>query len=665
VALQQTTRELWAQQGPFEAYTIHGVPQQNIPEIYIKGAVWNAQADPPRYVAQSSAPEESGTGTWFPVDFNEEHVCWVEVRLQEPAGSEAYWQAFRIAGQDLGLDITQGDVETHLQDTTLHSYRESIASSHSSRASTPSVASVIRPRPSPYQPGSRDQEIAHSLAESLNINDPMSNTLTVEVPAGTINPITGHVDADDAALFRAIGPDQPDPPSLSGTERTTHIPFGWIRPQGGGMPEPRRYIYGGGGPPGRGPPIGGPPGGPFGPPGGGPPGGPFGPPGGGPPAPIPPAPAVGGGGRSDKLVGNTPLIFKGERSRAEEFITQWQLYEGVNITNDLMRNAYQRAMLFLTYIQGPIVNEWVKGVNAWLRGQIINQRWAPTDERLWIEVFDSFNRQFANVMEQEDAQAALAKGLQLDKGDLDKLITEFEQLVRHARYDVNQDLVLRIFTSALPNAMYEYILRTLPQPATYEQWRSAAIDQQRVYVHMRNRTDRFKTKKLPPVTTWRPFGNQWKNPQRDPNAMDTSPGRTRARVAEAEDFLPGGNRYEQRVGGSREGGYPRGPVQRDGQRKVLTCFFCGKPGHFARDCRQKRNNQGPSGPPRNAQAPMRARQIRQEESNIRVVDDRSVADDRTPQQRATDWLTSVADEHDDVKDIVMQELWGKEDFQNA
>jgi hypothetical protein len=664
VALQQTTRELWAQQGPFEHYTIHGVPQQNIPDIYIKGAVWNAQADPPRYVAQSSAPEESGTGTWFPVDFNEEHVCWVEVRLQEPAGSEAYWQAFRIAGQDLGLDITQGDVELHLQSTTLHSYRESVASSHSSRESTPSVPSIILPRPSPHQPGSRDQEIAHTLAESLTIHEPMSNTLTMEVPAGTINPVTGHVDADDAALFRAIGPDQPDPPSVSGTDRTTHVPFGWIRPQGGRMPEPRRYIYGGGGPPGGNPPRGGPPGGPFGPPGGpfGPPGG--GPPGGGPPAPIPPAPAV-MGGRSDKLVGNTPLIFKGERSRAEEFITQWQLYEGVNITNDLMRNAYQRAMLFLTYIQGPIVNEWVKGVNAWLRGQIIHQGWAPTDERLWAEVFDSFNRQFANVMEQEDAQAALAKGLQLEKGDLDKLITEFEQLVRHAGYDINQDLVLRIFTSALPNTMYEYILRNLPQPATYEQWRSAAIDQQKVYVHMRNRADRFKTKKLPPITTWRPFGNQWRNPTKDPNAMDTSPGRMRARVAEAEDFLPGGNRYEQRVGGSREGGYPRGPVQKDGQRKVLTCFFCGKPSHFARDCRQKRNNQGPSGPSRNYQAPTRTRQIKQEESNIRVVDDRSVADDRTPQQRATDWLTSVADEHDDVKDIVMQELWGKEDFQNA
>jgi hypothetical protein len=64
---------------------------------------------------------------------------------------------------------------------------------------------------------------------------------------------------------------------------------------------------------------------------------------------------------------------------------------------------------------------------------------------------------------------------------------------------------------------------------------------------------------------------------------------------------------------------------------------------------------------------VRTRQTNQNpEVTIRgVVDDRSIVDDRDPQQRATDWLSGVANEHDDVKDIVMQELMGREDFQNA
>jgi hypothetical protein len=264
-------------------------------------------------------------------------------------------------------------------------------------------------------------------------------------------------------------------------------------------------------------------------------------------------------------------------------------------------------------------------------------------------------------MEQENAQAKLAGGLKLERGDLNALITEFEQLVCHAGYDINQELVLCVFTSALPDAMYAHIMRG-PKPQNYEDWRHAAIEQQKLYTHMKNQADRFKTRPHPP-----PANKPWHyNAPRDSNAMDTSPGRTRARITKAEDFLAGGNRYEQQVGGNREGGYPRGPVQKDGQRKVLTCFFCRKLGHFARDCRQKqRNNQGPVGPSRNYQNPPRVQQIRQDEGAIRVVDDRSVADDRTPHQQATDWLSGVANENDKVKDIVMQELWGKEDFQNA
>jgi hypothetical protein len=50
----------------------------------------------------------------------------------------------------------------------------------------------------------------------------------------------------------------------------------------------------------------------------------------------------------------------------------------------------------------------------------------------------------------------------------------------------------------------------------------------------------------------------------------------------------------------------------------------------------------------------------QEEGTIRRTEE-----ERTPQQQANDWLSGVADENDNVKDIVMQELMGREDFQNA
>jgi hypothetical protein len=100
--------------------------------------------------------------------------------------------------------------------------------------------------------------------------------------------------------------------------------------------------------------------------------------------------------------------------------------------------------------------------------------------------------------------------------------------------------------------MYAHIMRGA-KPQNYEDWRHVAIEQQKLYTHMKNRADRFKTRPRPP-----PANKPWhyNAPRESNNAMDTSPGRTRARIAEAEDFLPGGNQYKQRVGGNREGGYP-------------------------------------------------------------------------------------------------------------
>jgi hypothetical protein len=227
---------------------------------------------------------------------------------------------------------------------------------------------------------------------------------------------------------------------------------------------------------------------------------------------MPPAPAPPGGHHGDKLVENPPIIFTGDRTKAEQFITQWQLYKGVNITNTLMHNPYQQAMFVLTYIQGNLVNKWVKGVNAWLCTQVITQGWATTDERLWNRVISAFNRQYADVLEQEKAQAELGKGLCMQQGDLDSLITRFKQLVCHVNYDINQPLVSHIFTDTLPHAMYEFIFKNI-QPRDYKGWCKVAIQQQKVFIHMKSCLEQFKPKNNTTTgfSSWRPSNNNSNN----------------------------------------------------------------------------------------------------------------------------------------------------------
>jgi hypothetical protein len=169
--------------------------------------------------------------------------------------------------------------------------------------------------------------------------------------------------------------------------------------------------------------------------------------------------------------------------------------------------------------------------------------------------------------------------------DLDGLITRFEQLVCHTNYDVNQPLVLHIFTDALPHAMYEYIFKNI-KPRDYEGWCEASIQQQKVFVHMKSRLEQFNPRKTMSTgpNNWRANNynnsNRWRQPNipnlPDPNAMDRSPGR--ARLAQAEDYEPGRNRYQPPEG------VKRGSTPPVGQRKVLKCFNCNKPGHFKRDC---------------------------------------------------------------------------------
>ncbi len=98
-------------------------------------------------------------------------------------------------------------------------------------------------------------------------------------------------------------------------------------------------------------------------------GGGGGPPGGG----VPPAagPGLGQAGGA-KLVGNPPQVFNGERDRTQLFLSQWEIYWGLNYMVDIMAQPYTRVLCFLSYIQGTEVQDWVTHELHWLWEQVYN-----------------------------------------------------------------------------------------------------------------------------------------------------------------------------------------------------------------------------------------------------------------------------------------------------
>ena len=333
-------------------------------------------------------------------------LCWAEVRLLDreedwdPEGPQ--WEIFRPAPAKLGCDIYLTELTAeelrHITEgseaQTSHTRTPAPSeTSEDTAASEPEQIQVLSPEP----PSTGEQQLT-ALAESLHISPqfPMSNTITIQAatttqqPFGVLDPVTRRMmDLDDAAIHRAIGPDQPDPPPGRG------FPAG---PPGGG-----RGFPGGGGPPGGG---------------------------------LPNARPGGGGnpGRgSDKLVGNPPEVFTGIRAKAEHFLTQWKLYVGVNISNPTIANYYQRSMLFLTYIQGAGVLEWVSAMSKWLQMQVTQLGVQMTDRWLWDSTLQSFTRQFADTLQQEKVRMTLRQGIKMQGQDLDEYTAKFEELVRHAQ----------------------------------------------------------------------------------------------------------------------------------------------------------------------------------------------------------------------------------------
>jgi hypothetical protein len=262
--------------------------------------------------------------------------------------------------------------------------------------------------------------------------------------------------------------------------------------------------------------------------------------------------------------------------------------------------------------------------------------------------------------------------------DLDGYIAKFELLARQARYHVDNAQTLDIFTQGLPNALYADTYK-LDDPQDYDEWKRHLLQRQQQFIHVKTRLNNFRTTQTPriPQNNWGPHSNyQAPRGNRDPNAMDTSPGRIRAQGSTvAADNTPRGSPPFPPRGGGRGSGF---------DIRTVTCYRCNKQGHISCDCPQQSwncnlrgNFQGRGGPRGNSwrgtsRNNTRTAQV-EEESNAEYFDAEQGVEEHqiaravagTDEEQSKQWLEGVASENDAVKDMIIQSLWKEEDFRGA
>jgi hypothetical protein len=140
---------------------------------------------------------------------------------------------------------------------------------------------------------------------------------------------------------------------------------------------------------------------------------------------------------TNSLKGTALAIFNGDRSRSDAFWNEFRCYWLLNRNNNSISTPFYRILTALSYIKGPLVEDWVNAQASTLEERVDTTHMlhvAKTDEVLWTEFESDFKSAWKDTAHTQSAYDQLMK-LQMKELDIDTYNATFERLANTAEWE--------------------------------------------------------------------------------------------------------------------------------------------------------------------------------------------------------------------------------------